>query len=181
MNFHETGLPGAYVIEPRRIEDERGFFARIFCSEELRAHGLKSELVQANMAYSRRRGTLRGLHFQAPPYPEVKIVRCTKGAVYDVIVDLRSTSPTWKRWYGVELTQGNHQMLYVPEGFATGYITLEDDTEIYYHTSEFYHPEVASGVRYDDPDLRIVLPIDVSIVSPQDQRWPDIAGRETIF
>ena len=180
MTFLETTLAGAYIIEPQDIADDRGFFARVFCSKELRAHGLRSEVAQANMAYSRQKGTLRGLHFQLPPHAEVKIIRCTKGSIYDVIVDLRPSSPTWKRWFGVELTQSNHRMLYVPEGFGQGYVTLEDDTEMCYNTSEFYHPEVASGVRYDDPAFKIVWPVDISVISMQDRRWPDYSTRKSM-
>jgi dTDP-4-dehydrorhamnose 3,5-epimerase len=177
MTFLETSLEGAYVIEPKKIADDRGFFARAFCSGELRAQGLNGEIAQANMAYSRKRGTLRGLHFQERPHAEVKIIRCTRGAMYDVIVDLRPSSPSWKQWFGVELTQSNHRMLYVPEGFGQGYVTLEDDTEMCYSTSEFYHPEVASGVRYDDPAFQIVWPIGISVISEQDRRWPDYSVR----
>jgi len=176
MIFRETQLPGAWMIEPDRIEDERGFFARVFCKNELRQRELKAECAQANMAFSRRRGTLRGLHFQARPHAEVKIIRCTIGAIYDVVVDLRPQSSFYKQWIGVELTEENRQMLYVPEGCAQGYITLADDTEIYYHTSEFYHPESASGVRYDDPEFGITWPIGVDVISQQDRQWPDYSS-----
>ena len=151
MIFQETTLPGACVIEPERIYDHRGFFARIWCQNELRQLGLKTELAQANIGFSSRKGTLRGLHFQEFPHAEVKIVRCTKGAIFDVIVDLRPESPSYQCWFGVELSEKNFKMIYVPEGFAQGYITLTNNTEIYYHTTEFYNPESASGVRYDDP------------------------------
>jgi len=173
MNFSQTPIAGAYVIEPKRIEDQRGFFARVLCKAELEEHGLVSNLLQTNMALSHRAGTLRGLHFQVPPHAEVKIIRCTKGSVYDVIVDLRRGSPTWKHWFGVELSEGNRKMLYVPEGCAQGYITLVDDAEIYYHTSAFYCPEAALGVRYDDPEFGIDWPVDVAVISPQDEKWPD--------
>jgi len=175
--FLETPLPGAYVLEPQRLEDHRGFFARIWCKRELREHGLTAELAQSNVGFSHRRGTLRGLHFQSPPHVEVKIVRCTRGSVFDVIVDLRTDSPAYRRWFGVELTAGNGKMLYVPEGCAQGYLTLEDDTEIYYHTSEFYHPESASGVRYDDTEFGIVWPREITVMSQQDRQWPDYADR----
>ena len=132
------------------------------------------------MSRTFRRGTLRGLHFQESPHAEIKIIRCTKGAVYDVIVDIRPKSPTFKRWFGAELTQDNFKALYVPEGFAHGYLTLEDDTEVYYHTSEFYHPESATGVRYNDPEFGIVWPIEVAVVSRQDSEWPDFKMRRML-
>lgn len=134
--------------------------------------GLEADLVQSNVGFSHRKGTLRGLHFQRPPHAEVKIVRCTRGAVFDVIVDLRPDSPTYRRWYGVELSAENGKMIYVPEGCAQGYLTLTDEAETYYHTTAFYAPESASGVRYDDPALDIAWPAAVSLVSYQDQRWP---------
>jgi len=178
MIFRDTPLPGAYVLEPERIEDHRGFFARIWCKNELRARGLGCEVAQSNVGFSRRRGTLRGLHFQRPPHAEVKIVRCTRGSVFDVIVDLRPESPTYRRWFGVELSEENGKMLYVPEGCAQGYLTLADNTEIYYHTSEFYHPESASGVRYDDPEFGIAWPGEIAVMSQQDQHWPDHSDRD---
>lgn len=177
MIFHETPLAGAYVIEPERIEDHRGFFARIWCMKELRQRGLKTALAQSNVGFSHHRGTLRGLHFQAAPHAEVKIVRCARGSLFDVIVDLRPESPTHKRWFGVELSEENCKMLYVPEGCAQGYITLRDNTEMYYQTSEFYHPESASGVRHDDPEFSIVWPIEISVISQQDKQWPDYSSR----
>ena len=173
MMFHETALQGAYVIEPKRIEDERGFFGRLWCKNELGERGLKAELAQSNVGFSHRAGTLRGLHFQRPPHAEVKVVRCTRGAVFDVIVDLRPESPTHKAWFGVVLDEDNRRMIYVPEGFAQGYLTLAANTEIYYHTSEFYHPESAAGVRFDDPQFGIVWPAEVAIISQQDRQWPD--------
>lgn len=176
MIFRETRLPGAYLIEPERITDHRGFFARIWCQDELRQRGLTSRLAQSNLGFSHRKGTLRGLHFQKPPNAEVKIVRCTKGSVFDVIIDLRPESPTYKHWLGAELSDENHVMLYVPEGCAQGYITLADNTEIYYHTSEFYHPESATGVRFDDPEFGIVWPIEVSVISQQDREWPEYSN-----
>ena len=173
MIFQETPLPGAYVMEPKRIEDDRGFFARIWCKAEMAERDLRTEVVQANVGFSPRMGTLRGLHFQKPPHSEVKIVRCTKGSVYDVIVDLRPGSRTYKAWFGVVLSEDNRSMIYVPEGFAQGYLTLVDASEVYYHTSEFYHPEAAFGVRYDDPQFAIAWPVEISVVSRQDRQWPD--------
>jgi dTDP-4-dehydrorhamnose 3,5-epimerase len=177
MIFQGTPLPGAYVIEPKKIEDDRGFFARIWCKSEFTRHGLKSDLAQTNIGFSTRKGTLRGLHFQKAPHAEVKIVRCTKGAVYDVIVDLRPESSMYKAWFGVELSEENRKMIYVPEGFAQGYITLADNSEIYYHTSEFYHPESASGVRYNDRAFGIAWPGAISVISQQDSQWPDYLTR----
>lgn len=178
MIFIATPLAGAYLIEPRKIQDERGFFARILCEDEFVKHDLKLQLPQSNMAVTYRQGTLRGLHFQKPPHAEVKIVRCTKGAVYDVIVDLRPESATFKRWFGAELNEDNFRALYVPEGFAHGYLTLADNSEIYYHTSEFYHAESCSGVRYDDPEFGIVWPVHVEVISRQDREWPDFTTQE---
>lgn len=181
MIFTATPLPGAYVIEPRKIEDDRGFFARILCEEEFLKQDLRLDLPQTNMARTYRRGTLRGLHFQEPPHAEIKIVRCTKGAVYDVIVDLRPESPAFKQWFGVELTQDNFKAVYVPDGFAHGYLTLADDSEIYYHTSEFYHRESATGMRYDDPEFCIVWPIEIAVISRQDREWPAFAARRALI
>ena len=172
MIFRETPLPGAYVIEPQPIADDRGFFARRWCQRELSAVGLETGIVQSNVGFSHRSGTLRGLHFQRPPHAEVKIVGCTRGALFDVIVDLRPGSPTHRRWFGIELHEGNGCMLYVPRGCAQGYLTLVDDTEMYYHTTEFYHPESASGVRYDDPAFGIAWPREVAVISRQDREWP---------
>jgi dTDP-4-dehydrorhamnose 3,5-epimerase len=181
MIFQETPLPGAYVIEPERISDHRGFFARIWCKNELRQRGLETELAQSNVGFSRRKGTLRGLHFQQSPQAEVKIVRCTKGSIFDVIVDLRPESPSYKHSFSVELSEENCKMIYVPEGLAQGYITLADNTEIYYHTSKCYHPQLASGIRYNDPEFRIVWPIEVSVISQQDREWPDFSSRSGLL
>lgn len=180
MIFSETPIPGAFVIEPTRIEDHRGFFARIWCTHELEQQGLETRLVQSNVGFSLRKGTLRGLHFQEPPHAEVKIVRCTKGSVFDVIVDLRPESPTYTRWFGSELSADNCTMLYIPQGCAQGYITLVDNTEIYYHTSDFYHPKSASGIRFDDPEFGIVWPVEISIISQQDRQWPDYSSRNRV-
>jgi dTDP-4-dehydrorhamnose 3,5-epimerase len=172
MIFKETPLPGAYVIEPERINDNRGFFARAWCKKELEQHGLKGEISQSNIGFSFRKGTFRGLHFQRPPHAEVKIVRCTRGSIFDVIVDLRPESPSYKHWFGVELSAENRKMIYVPEGMAQGYATLEDSTEINYHTSEFFNAESASGVRFDDPAFGIQWPVVPAVVSEQDRNWP---------
>ena len=180
MIFQETKLLGAYVIEPERITDHRGFFGRIWCKNELKQKGLKAELAQSNVGFSYRKGTLRGLHFQEAPHAEVKIVRCTRGSMFDVIVDLRPESPSCKHWFGVELSEENRKMIYVPEGFAQGYITLVDNTEMYYHTSEFYNPESAFGVRYNDPEFGIVWPTEITVISEQDKKWPDYSGRSRL-
>ena len=177
MIFHETPLAGAYVIEPERRGDNRGFFARLWCQAELAKHGLVNRIAQANVGFSHRRGTLRGLHFQSPPHAEVKIVRCTRGSVFDVIVDLRKHSPTYQRWFGVELTEENFKMIYAPEGFAQGYLTLEDNSEIYYNTSYGFEPKSASGVRSNDPAFGIEWPIPIAVISDQDQKWPDFVGQ----
>jgi dTDP-4-dehydrorhamnose 3,5-epimerase len=177
MRFTELELPGAYLIELDRIEDERGFFARTFCRDEFAEHGLETEVVQANTAFNRRSGTLRGMHFQAAPHEESKLVRCTRGAVYDVIVDLRPGSPTHTRWVGVELTAENDVMLYVPKGFAHGYQTLVDETETSYLMSEHYEPSAASGVRWNDPAFGIDWPeTEERVINDRDRTWPDYAG-----
>ncbi|HVD49707.1 MAG TPA: dTDP-4-dehydrorhamnose 3,5-epimerase [Gaiellaceae bacterium] len=176
MTFRELELPGAFLIELDRIEDERGFFARTFCRDEFAEHGLATEIVQANTAFNRRKGTLRGMHFQAAPHEEAKLVRCTRGAVYDVIVDLRRDSPTFTRWVSVELTVENDTMLYVPEGFAHGYQTLEDETETSYLMSQRYEPSAGRGVRWDDPAFGIEWPDEGDrTMNERDRTWPDFS------
>jgi dTDP-4-dehydrorhamnose 3,5-epimerase len=177
MTFKETTVSGAFVLEPQRIQDDRGYFGRIWCRRELSERRLKADIVQSNVGFSHRKGTLRGLHFQRDPHAEVKIVRCTRGSVFDVLVDLRPGSPSYRRWHGVELNPENGKMVYVPEGCAQGYMTLTDDAEIYYHTTAVYAPEFASGVRYDDPAFGIVWPLAVSAISQQDQQWPHLSER----
>lgn len=172
MTFRETAVEGAYLIEPAKLADERGFFARSWCRADFAARGLNPDLAQANIGFSRRRGTLRGLHYQAAPYEEAKLVRCTRGAVYDVAVDLRPQSASYLQWFGVELRADDHAMLYVPEGCAHGYLTLTDDAEICYQTSQPYVPDAATGRRYDDPELGIDWPIEIELVSAQDRSWP---------
>ncbi|MDY7076058.1 MAG: dTDP-4-dehydrorhamnose 3,5-epimerase [Chloroflexota bacterium] len=172
MIFTETKLKGAFIIEIEMRGDERGFFARSWCQKEFEAHGVNLNWVQANIAFSKNRGTLRGLHYQIAPYEEAKLMRCTRGAIYDVIVDLRPESPTHKQWIGVELSADNHRMLYVPEGFAHGYQTLMDNTETFYPVSQFYAPEYERGVRWDDPAFDIKWPeTDERIVSDKDKSW----------
>ncbi len=173
MIFVETRLPGAWTVEPERLEDERGFFARTWCGREVAARGLNPTLVQCSISFNRRRGTLRGMHYQARPYAEAKLVRCTRGAVYDVIVDLRSGSSTFRQWLAVELTADNRRMLYVPEGMAHGFQTLEDETEVFYQVSEFYRPGYARGVRWDDPAFGIRWPEDERTISVRDRQYPD--------
>lgn len=173
MKFVETELRGAFIIEPERLEDERGFFARVFCEREFAANGLETRFVQCSVSFNRLKGTLRGLHYQAPPHEETKTVRCTSGAIYDVIVDLRRDSPTFRRWTVAEISASNHLMLYVPEGFAHGFQTLRDDTEVFYQMSEFYHPEHARGVRWNDPAFAIRWPLADPIVSQRDAGFPD--------
>ena len=173
MIFRETKLRGSFIIELERLEDQRGFFARGWCKKEFESHGVKSSLVQANISMNKERGTLRGMHYQTSPYIETKLVRCTRGSVYDVIVDLRQDSSTYKQWLGVKLTSDNYRMLYVPKGFAHGYQTLEDNTELFYHVSEFYTPTAERGVRYNDSAFAISWPLEVQVISDKDKSWPD--------
>jgi len=176
MRFTELELPGAFLVELDRIEDERGFFARTFCREEFAEHGLETELVQANTAFNRKAGTLRGLHFQAEPHEETKLVRCTRGAVYDVIVDLRPGSATYTRWVGIELTAENDTQLYVPRGFAHGYQTLVDETETSYLMGAAYEASAARGVRWDDPAFGIDWPGTAErTLNERDRTWPDFS------
>jgi|SRR5215217_4304745 len=173
MIFTETKLQGAFVIEPERLEDERGFFARTWDREEFEAHGLNPHLAQCSISFNKWKGTLRGMHYQAAPHEEAKLVRCTRGAIYDVILDLRPSSPTYKRWVAVELKAKTHRMLYVPEGFAHGFQTLKDESEVFYQISEFYHPESGRGVRWDDPAFDIRWPEGRSVISHRDAGYPD--------
>jgi dTDP-4-dehydrorhamnose 3,5-epimerase len=172
LKFLPTPLAGAFVIELEHLEDERGFFARSFCQDEFRAHGLSPSIAQCNISWNRQRGTLRGLHYQASPHEEARTVRCTRGAVWDVIVDLRQGSATRLRWHAVEVSAENRRALYVPEGFAHGFQTLADDSEVLYQMSEFYHPELARGLRWDDPRLAIKWPLPDPILSERDRSYP---------
>ena len=176
MKFSPTTLAGAWIVDPAPIEDERGFFARSFCQEEFRDHGLDHTVAQCNVSFNRKRGTLRGLHFQTPPHEEAKLVRCTRGAIWDVIVDIRADSPTRYRWFAAELNAENRRALHVPRGFAHGFQTLADDSEVLYQMSEFYHPESAHGLRWDDPALAIKWPIADPVVSERDKSYPLLAG-----
>jgi len=175
MKFTETNIEGVYLIEIDRIEDNRGFFGRVWCRHEFAKHGLDNRIVQVNVGFSPKVGTLRGMHYQRAPHAEVKLVRCTLGAVYDVAVDLRPSSPTFCRWCGVELNAENRRSLYIPEGCAHGYQTLAPDAEIYYFTSAPYAPDHAAGVRYDDPTFGIEWPLPVGLISDTDRSWPDFA------
>ena len=174
MIFRETALSGAYIVELEKKEDFRGFFARAWCKKEFEAKGLNTHFVQANTAFSFKKGTLRGMHFQVAPFREAKLIRCIRGAIFDVIVDLRPDSVTHMSWYGVELTADNRKMLYQPEGFAHGYQTLADHTETLYQVSQFYSPEHERGVRWDDPQFGIEWPESREIIiSDKDKAWPD--------
>lgn len=173
MQFFSTTLPGVLEVRIERHCDERGFFARTWCQKEFEEHSLNPRLVQCNVSFNRRRGTLRGMHFQASPHAEAKLVRCTRGSVYDVVLDLRAGSPTYKQWVGVALTAENRNMMYVPEGCAHGFITLEDETEVLYQMSEFYDPPSARGVRWNDPAFGIKWPIETAVISERDASYPD--------
>ena len=174
MIFNETKLPGAFIIEVKRLEDERGFFGRSFCRREFEERGLNPFVAQCNISFNRDAGTLRGMHYQATPHAEEKLVRCTRGALYDVIIDLRPESPTFKRWVSLELTEENCRMLYIPKGFAHGFQTLADETEIFYQMSAFYHPDSSRGVRWNDPAFGIQWPeTERVILSDRDRVWPD--------
>ena len=174
MIFNESPLKGAYTIELEKRGDDRGFFARMFCQNEFAQHALETNFVQMNNSLSAKAGVLRGMHYQLPPLGEVKLVRCVRGSLFDFIADLRPDSPSFGRWFGAELSAENRMMMYVPRGFAHGFITLEDDTEAMYLVSNFYGPEQERGVRYDDPAIGVKLPRAVTEVSPKDAAWPDL-------
>lgn len=179
MIFTETGLEGAFIVDLEMRGDDRGFFARSFCQREFEARGLKTTIAQANISFNYRKGTVRGLHFQFPPAAETKFVRCSRGAIVDVIVDLRPESPTYLQHVAVELTAENRRGLFVPERFAHGYQVLEDGTETTYHVGEFYTPAAESGLRASDPGLGIVWPLPVTDMSPKDRAWPLLEEAET--
>ncbi len=184
MKFIETSIPGAFVIDPERLEDERGFFARSWCREEFEAHGCNADLAQCNISFNRRKGTLRGMHYQAAPHEEAKLVRCTLGAIYDVVLDLRPSSSAYLKHFGVVLSAQNRSMLYLPEGTAHGFLSLEDNTEIFYQMSSLYAPGAARGYRHNDPAFAIKWPDEVVVISERDRTYPDFAGvqskRQTI-
>ncbi|MFC2035022.1 dTDP-4-dehydrorhamnose 3,5-epimerase [Chloroflexota bacterium] len=172
MIFRETKLKDAYVIELDPLEDNRGFFSRSFCRREFEEHGLNSSVAQSNISYNKRKGTLRGMHYQVAPYGEAKLVSCTRGAIYDVIIDLRADSSSYRQWFSVELSGENYRMLYIPEGFAHGFQTLEDSTVVFYQMSEFYFPEYAQGIRWNDPAFGIDWPEEPTLISKRDEEYP---------
>ena len=180
MIFHETALEGAYIIDLEPFSDDRGLFARTFCKREFAAIGHHKEFVQFNHSHSNQKGTLRGLHYQRPPHAEIKLIRCIRGSVFDVIVDLRHQSPTFLQHVGVELSEQNLRMIYVPEGFAHGFQTLQDHCELIYHHTAFYTPDSDGGIRYNDPKIRISWPLGLSTISDKDKNLPllsdDFAG-----
>ena len=180
MIFEETPLAGAYLIHQERIADERGFFARTWSRDEFGAHGLTTDIVHTNTSFSSRRGTLRGMHWQDEPYRESKLVRCTAGAIYDVVVDLRSDSATFGRHVGATLSAENGTMMYCPEGFAHGFITLTEEVEIAYQMSQVYSPEHARGARWDDPFFAITWPLSPTVMSERDRNYPDFAPTSTV-
>lgn len=171
--FIETNLQGAYVVEIVKIMDKRGFFARLWCQHRFMEAGLVSTPVQTNISYNIEIGTLRGLHYQVEPFAETKLVRCARGAIYDVIIDLQPESPTYKQWFGIELTAENHRAIFVPKNFAHGYLTLEDKTEVIYQVSEFYAPQSEQGVRWNDPAFAIKWPGEIKVITDKDASWPD--------
>jgi dTDP-4-dehydrorhamnose 3,5-epimerase len=174
MIFHETALEGVFVILPERSVDERGYFARTWCRRVFEERGLNPGLVQCGTSFNKRKGTLRGMHYQMSPHQEAKLIRCTRGSIHDVVIDLRLDSPNHKRYVSVRLSAQDGKMLYVPEGFAHGFQTLEDDSEVFYQISEFYYPEASGGVRWNDPVFGIEWPhTEVRIISERDKNWPD--------
>ncbi|MGH7830532.1 MAG: dTDP-4-dehydrorhamnose 3,5-epimerase [Candidatus Binatia bacterium] len=180
MIFTETKLRGAYIIEIEKLEDHRGFNARALCQREFEAHGLVSRFVQANVLFNKRKGTLRGMHYQIPPSAQTKVFWCIHGAIYDVIIDLRPDSPTYKSWLSVELTANNYKMLYVPGNFAQGFMTLEDQTKLFYQASEFYSPEYERGISHDDPAFGIRWPLPVEVISTKDRNWPMVRRKDAV-
>ena len=177
MRYTPTRVPGAWIVEPESAIDERGFFARIWCAREFAERGLDPRLAQCAVSYNRHAGTLRGIHYQVAPHEEVKLVRCTAGAVFDVVVDLRERSPAYRTWAGVELTAENRRMLYVPAGCGHGFLTLRDDSEVFYQISTEHAPESARGIRYDDPAVGIEWPAPIHVVSARDRGYPLVAAR----
>ena len=171
MLFKKTILKDAILIEIEKKEDERGFMSRVYDSEIFKSHGLNPNIVQCNISFSEKSGTLRGMHYQIEPFKETKLIRCTRGSIYDVIVDLRKNSPTYKKWIGVNLNKDDYKMLYVPDGFAHGFITLEDKTEVFYQLSEYFTPEYERGLRWDDDEFNILWPLEPIIMSEKDLAW----------
>ena len=175
MIFTETVLKGAYIIEIKKLEDERGFFGRSFCRREMEEHGLKADIVQANTSVSLKKGTLRGMHFQVEPHQEAKLIRCVRGSIYDVIIDLRPESPTFKKWFGVELSADNYKMFYIPENFAHGFMSLTDNVEVYYNVTAFYTPGAEKGIRWNDKAFNIEWPFEPLVISDKDRGHPDFS------
>lgn len=176
MIFTKTAIEGAFLIQPERLSDERGFFARTYCVRELEEHGIDPRVVQRSVSYNRQRGTLRGMHFQLPPHQENKIVSCTRGAIHDVIIDLRPHSGSYRRWIAASLTASGFEALFIPGGCAHGFITLEDDTVVQYEISEFHHPEAARGLRFDDPAFAIGWPLAPVVINARDLGYPAFPG-----
>lgn len=176
MIFTETKLKGAFMIEPEKLEDERGFFARTWDKKKFEEYGLNSKLSQCSISFNKKKGTLRGMHYQGTPYDEVKLIRCTKGKTFDVIIDLRPKSTTFKEWFGLELGEENYKMLYVPQGFAHGFQTLTDNTEVFYQISEYYMQNFSMGVRWNDPVFDIKWTLVPTVISKKDQSYPDFEG-----
>jgi dTDP-4-dehydrorhamnose 3,5-epimerase len=177
MRFTETKLAGAFVIDPQVFEDVRGFFTRTWSRREFAEHGCEPELLECNVSFNHRAGTLRGMHFQVEPHGQPKLVRCTRGAIWDAIIDLRPASPTFRQWVGVELTADNHRQLYIPRGFAHGFITLADATEVFYQMGGAYDAAASRGVRWDDPAFGIAWPREVNVIIERDAAYPDFTGR----
>ena len=173
MIFKETPLAGAYVVDLKRLEDPRGFFARAFCADEFKAHGMVPDVLQANLSWNEKRGTLRGMHYQLAPYQETKFIRCVRGSLYDIIIDLRPDSPTFGKSFGIELTADNRTALFVPRDFAHGFITLQDDTEAIYMVSQTYQPGSEAGIRWNDPGFKLSWPMEPVVISDKDANWPD--------
>jgi dTDP-4-dehydrorhamnose 3,5-epimerase len=180
MIFHPTSLAGAFVVDLDRKQDERGFFARAFCAKEFEQWGLRPQIVQANLSFSAKKGTIRGLHYQLPPASEPKFIRCIRGAIWDVIVDLRPESPTYLQHFGVELSADNRRAVYIPDMFAHGNQSLTDDAEMFYFVGEYYTPKCEQGLRYDDPAVAIQWPVPVTVVSEKDQQWPRFQPRPAL-
>lgn len=173
MKFLKTPLQGVYILELEIIEDDRGFFARSFCQEEFTSHNLNPLIKQCNISYNKHKGTIRGMHYQRAPYQEAKVVSCIAGSIYDVIIDLRRDSSTYCRWYGIELKENEYRSLYIPEGFAHGFQTLEPDTLLHYQISEFYNPDFADGIRWNDQAFNIQWPVEITSISEKDKNYPD--------
>jgi len=180
MIFTKTKLEGVYVIEVEKLNDERGFFGRTWDCKEFEQHSLNQNLVQCNISYNKKKGTLRGMHFQIAPYEEAKLIRCTKGIIFDVIIDLRKKSKTYKQWYGIELSSENYKGIYVPEGFAHGFQTLEDDTEVFYQMSEFYMAKYARGIKWNDESFDIKWPLNPTMMSQKDLSYQNFEEKENV-